>query len=228
MTIEGYRKVTIVQYARPRLAHTTTPARIAALGPGEFEGYASLFNVADGAGDIVAPGAFTRSLRRRPPARVRMLYQHFAHEPIGVWDEIREDVRGLYVRGRLIEDVERARDVAALIAKGALNGLSIGFRTLRARRDAAGGTRTLLEIELWEISVVTFPLLAGSEVTAIGKKSAAANALGRAAAVFRSATTVIPGEPRSGEGRGPRPIRASAAPPPGSPSLASLRDARRG
>jgi HK97 family phage prohead protease len=136
------------------------------LGPDEFEGYASLFGVADGGGDTVAPGAFAGSLRKRPAPQVRMLYQHFAHAPIGVWETIAEDSRGLYVRGRLISDVQSARDVRTLLAEGALNGLSIGFRTLRARRGGAG--RTLLEVELWEISVVTFPLLAGSQVTATG------------------------------------------------------------
>ena len=178
--------MTIVQRVQPRLVRRNTPALLEAFGRDEFEGYASLFNVADGAGDIVAPGAFTRSLRKRPPSRVRMLYQHFAHEPIGVWEEIREDSKGLYVRGKLIADVERARDVSALITKGALNGLSIGFRAVRARSEArarrgrltvASGsvaTRTLLEIELWEISIVTFPLLAGSEVTGIGMKNDAA------------------------------------------------------
>ncbi len=105
-----------------------------------------------------------------------MLYQHFAHSPIGVWEEIAEDSRGLYVRGRLVSDVERARDVRALLAEGALNGLSIGFRTVRARRGAAalaGAGRLLLEVELWEISVVTFPLLAGSRVTASGARDLA-------------------------------------------------------
>jgi uncharacterized protein len=154
---------------RRRLAHVSARAQIAALGADEFEGYASLFGVPDGAGDTVAPGAFAASLRKRPPSRVRMLYQHFAHEPIGVWEQIREDSRGLYVRGRLVTDVPRGAEVQTLLREGALNGLSIGFRTLRARRDAKG-LRTLLEIELWEVSVVTFPLLAGSQVTAIGSK----------------------------------------------------------
>jgi uncharacterized protein len=160
-----------IHRVRRKLARTDTPALLEALGRLEFEGYASLFSVADGAGDVVAPGAFTRSLRARPPAQVRMLYQHFAHEPIGVWEVIREDAHGLYVKGRLNDQVVRAREVAALIAQGAINGLSIGFRTLRARRDAAGGTRTLLDVELWEISIVTFPLLQGSRVTEIGTKS---------------------------------------------------------
>jgi len=168
-----------VHYTRRRLARANAPARLADLGRDAFEGYASLFGVPDGAGDVVAPGAFASSLRRRPAAQVRMLYQHFAHEPIGVWDEIREDGRGLYVRGRLTIDVTRAREVRALIADGALNGLSIGFRTVRARRDA--GLRTLEEIELWEISVVTFPLLSGSAVTGLGEKSALAESIARAA-----------------------------------------------
>ena len=162
-----------IHTARRRLARFDTPARLRDLADDEFEGYASLFGVPDGAGDIVARGAFRASLRRRPPGQVRMLYQHFAHEPIGVWTAIREDARGLYVRGRLTLDVMRAREVRSLIRDGALNGLSIGFRTLRATR--AGSHRLLNEIELWEISVVTFPLLAGSQVTATGAKHALAD-----------------------------------------------------
>jgi len=157
----------LIRYARRPLAHRQTPARLSSLAGDEFEGYASLFGVPDSGGDVVAPGAFTRSLRRRPPPQVRMLYQHSAAEPLGVWQEITEDRRGLKVRGRLVLDVARAADVRALFAAGALNGLSIGFRTLRARKE--GGHRLLTEIELWEISVVTFPLLAGSLVTAVGK-----------------------------------------------------------
>jgi hypothetical protein len=188
--------MTIIQRVRPRLARTTTPVLLEALGRDEFEGYASLFHVADGAGDIVVPGAFTQSLRNRPPARVRMLYQHFVHEPIGVWEEIREDARGLYVRGRLSLEVGRANDVAKLIRDGAIDGLSIGFRALRARRDAARGTRTLIEIDLWEISIVTFPLLQGSEVTAIGTKNDTAAAFKRAAASIRTklSSPVVTGE----------------------------------
>ena len=158
--------MTLIRYNRRPLARRQTPARLTTLAGDEFEGYASLFGVPDGGGDIVAPGAFARSLRRRPAAEVRMLYQHSAADPLGVWDEIVEDSRGLKVRGRLVLDVRRANEVRALFAAGALNGLSIGFRTLRAKKD--GGHRILTEIELWEISVVTFPLLAGSLVTAVG------------------------------------------------------------
>jgi HK97 family phage prohead protease len=172
--------------ARGRLAQFTTPARIASLGANEFEGYASLFGVSDSAGDVVSAGAFAASLAKRGPGKVRMLYQHFAHEPIGVWEAIREDSRGLYVRGRLVTDTQRGREVLALLNEGALNGLSTGFRTMRARRDARTGHRTLLQIELWEISVVTFPLLAGSQVTAVGGADGTAKEIRRAAEALRN------------------------------------------
>jgi uncharacterized protein len=171
---------------RRRLAHLDAPAALASLNRNEFEGYASLFGVADNAGDVVAPGAFAKSLARRGVDRIRMLYQHFAHEPIGVWERIEENARGLYVRGRLTTDIERGRDVLALLQDGALNGLSIGFKTQRARRDPATGARVLIEVELWEVSVVTFPLLEGSHVTALGAKGDAARTIRAAAAQFTS------------------------------------------
>ncbi len=172
--------MTTITTVRRRLAHASAPARLTNLGRDAFEGYASLFGKPDGAGDVVMPGAFAASLRKRPPGEVRMLYQHFAHEPLGVWETIREDGKGLYVRGRLSLDVPRVRDVRALIADGALDGLSIGFRTLRARRDARTGHRELLDVELWEISVVTFPLLKGSGVTGLGEKRALTGSISRA------------------------------------------------
>src|ERR1700733_6878510 len=125
--------MTTVTYSRRRYARADAPARLKDLGNDEFEGYASLFGIPDGGGDVVAPGAFAGSLRKRPPGGVRMLYQHPAQEPLGVWQAIREDAKGLYVRGRLVLDVRRAREVRELVAEGALDGLSIGFRTVRAR-----------------------------------------------------------------------------------------------
>jgi hypothetical protein len=142
--------------------------------------------VADQSGDVVARGAFAASLAARGPGKIRMLYQHFAHEPIGVWQIVREDARGLYVRGRLVTDTQRGRECLALLSEGALNGLSIGFRTVRAKRDAKTGLRHLLQIELWEISVVTFPLLSASRVTAVGSKDDALAEIRRAAEVLRA------------------------------------------
>jgi len=121
-------------------------------------GYACLFGVTDLGRDMVLPGAFAESLARRGVAGIRLLYQHDPAEPIGVWHEIREDARGLYVRGRLSPAVARARECAALIAEGALDGLSIGFKALEARTDPRTRVRVLSRIDLWEVSVVTFPM----------------------------------------------------------------------
>ena len=134
---------------------------------GTFSGYASLFGRTDLARDMVMPGAFAASLKRRGAAGVKLLFQHDAKEPIGVWDDIREDGAGLFVRGRLMPDVSRAREVLSLMRAGAIDGLSIGFRTIRGRTDATTGVRRLLEVDLWEISVVTFPMLPEARISAV-------------------------------------------------------------
>ena len=125
-----------------------------------IEGYASLFGQTDQGGDVVVAGAYAKSLSALAArgGKVRMLWQHDPARPIGVWEEIREDTRGLWVKGRLLPEVAQAREAAALIAAGALDGLSIGFRTVEAARDQKG-RRLLTEIELWEVSLVTFPML---------------------------------------------------------------------
>lgn len=130
-----------------------------------IEGYASLFGAADQGGDVVQPGAYAASLAALAAAgrRVKMLWQHDPAEPIGVWDEVREDGRGLYVKGRLLTELARGREAAALIGAGAIDGLSIGYRTKRAERDGAG-RRLLSELELWEVSLVTFPMLSQARV----------------------------------------------------------------
>jgi hypothetical protein len=96
-----------------------------------------------------------------------MLYQHDPGEPIGVWTELREDQRGLFVRGQLARNVTRAREVLSLMRTGALDGLSIGFRAVKARKDAASGVRQIVEADLWEISIVTFPMLPGARVQTV-------------------------------------------------------------
>lgn len=131
---------------------------------GTFRGYASLFGAVDLSNDRVERGAFARSLAERGTAGIRMLYQHDPNEPIGAWTEIREDERGLFVRGKLATGVKRAREVLDLMRAGALDGLSIGFRTVKARKEAAGGIRRIIEADLWEVSVVTFPMLPGARI----------------------------------------------------------------
>lgn len=131
---------------------------------GVFSGYASLFGHVDLGKDVVEKGAFAASLKARGTAGIRMLFQHDPAEPIGHWTEIREDARGLFVRGRLNRDVARAREVLSLMRGGALDGLSIGFRPVRTRKDKASGVRRILEADLWEISVVTFPMLPDARI----------------------------------------------------------------
>lgn len=131
---------------------------------GAFSGYASVFGEVDLGRDVVERGAFAASLARRGPAGVRMLFQHDPAQPIGVWEELREDQRGLFVRGRIAGGSAKAREVLALMREGALDGLSIGFKTVRARNDGTGGVRRILEADLWEISVVTFPMQPGARV----------------------------------------------------------------
>lgn len=141
-------------------AHTEPPRGDADLA---IEGYASLWGVADLNGDVVAKGAFGASLAAAGVRGVRMLHQHEGRSVIGVWDEMVEDDRGLRVRGRIMDWSAEARFAQALSRAGALDGLSIGFRSQRARRE--GRLRVLVEVELWEVSLVTFPMLPGARFT---------------------------------------------------------------
>jgi Escherichia/Staphylococcus phage prohead protease len=128
-------------------------------------GYASVFGASDQGGDVVQQGAYFASLARLKAAgrSVKMLWQHDPVRPIGVWDEIREDARGLFVKGRLLEGVQAGAEALTLIKAGAIEGLSIGYRTLRAEKDQTG-RRLLHELELWEVSLVTFPMLPEARV----------------------------------------------------------------
>lgn len=124
-----------------------------------IEGYASRFGVVDSGGDIIMPGAFAASLAKRQPGDIRMLFQHDPKEPIGVWTHIYEDALGLKVKGYLIGTTQRGAELDALINADALDGLSIGFRTLKATRDRGTKLRRLWRIDLWEVSIVTFPMM---------------------------------------------------------------------
>lgn len=127
-----------------------------------ISGYASLFWTRDLADDVTAAGAFRESLSRTGASGLRMLHQHDAAEPVGVWDQAREDARGLYVRGRILSLGPRGRLCAALVSAGAVDGLSIGYRTIKGRSD--GPLRVLTEIDLWEVSIVTFPMLPAARI----------------------------------------------------------------
>ncbi|HZP20084.1 MAG TPA: HK97 family phage prohead protease [Bauldia sp.] len=169
---------------------------------GTFAGYASLFGKPDLGRDIVLPGAFRASLAKRGAAGIKMLFQHDPNQPIGVWSEVREDARGLYVKGRLTPGVARAREVLSLMRAGALDGLSIGYRTVRGRTDQKTGIRSLIEIDLWEISVVTFPMLPEARVSSV--KSGRGRE--RLVASIRAATRMMSRDRDSGA---PRPERSA-------------------
>jgi HK97 family phage prohead protease len=135
-----------------------------------IEGYASLFDACDQGGDVVTKGAYARSLARLTSEgrSVKMLWQHDPAQPIGIWDEVREDDRGLKVKGRLLDMVARGQEAVALIEAGAIDGLSIGYRTLKATKNDKG-QRLLTELELWEVSLVTFPMLPSARVASKGE-----------------------------------------------------------
>lgn len=163
------------------------PEPVALSADGLVSGYASLFGVPDLGRDVVLAGAFRDSLARRGASGIRMLWQHDPAEPIGRWLLLAEDARGLRVRGRLSAGVARARELAALVREGALDGLSIGFRTVEAHRDRASGLRRLARIDLWEVSLVTFPMQPGARLDARadsggGQSAHLAAAIRRAAA----------------------------------------------
>lgn len=153
---------------------------------GVFAGYASVFDVVDTQHDRVRRGAFAHSISSGAP--VQLLWQHQADEPIGIIESVKEDARGLYVRGRLLLDVARAREAYALLKAGALRGLSIGYRVVKSRRMADSGVRELLAVELIEVSLVTFPANSAAVVTVVkaqGASLALKTAIHQALSVLR-------------------------------------------
>lgn len=136
---------------------------------GTIEGYGSVYNVIDKYNDTIAPGAFQQSLAAHKSAGTlpAMLWQHNSAQPCGVWLEMVEDEKGLRLKGQLALDTVLGKEAHALIKMGALNGLSIGFICRKWIYDDETDLRTLLEIDLWEVSLVTFPANSKARVTNI-------------------------------------------------------------
>ena len=139
---------------------------------GRFAGYASVFDVIDNQRDIVLPGAFRDTIKNRA-ASVKLLWQHQFEEPIGVISHLIEDARGLYIEGTLLLRVVRAQEAYALLKAGALSGLSIGYSPVRYTIDPETGVRKLAAVELWEVSLVTFPANSEATVTVVKSQSSA-------------------------------------------------------
>ncbi len=133
---------------------------------GRFAGYASVFDIIDNQKDVMMKGAFTHTINRHAPS-VKLLWQHQQDEPIGVFERMFEDAYGLYVEGRLLLSVQRAREAHELLKAGAVTGLSIGYSPVRYRIDAETGVRHLAEVDLFEVSLVTFPANRAAGVTVV-------------------------------------------------------------
>lgn len=127
---------------------------------GRFEGYASVFENKDLGNDVIKTGAFKKSLKRRGHKGVKLLYQHKSDMPIGVFDSIKEDSHGLYVKGRLALQTQAGKEAYELLKMGALDGMSIGFRAnpQSVTYDKRSKKRMIGEVDLMEISLVTFPM----------------------------------------------------------------------
>ncbi|MFC4624219.1 HK97 family phage prohead protease [Daeguia caeni] len=134
---------------------------------GTFTGYGSVYGNVDSYGERVMPGAFARSLakHKREGTNVLMLWQHNPNEPIGIWEDLAEDAKGLWGKGRLIMEVQKAREVYALMKAHAIGGLSIGYREIKATPD--GNVRNLEELDLLEISPVSFPANRRARIEAV-------------------------------------------------------------
>lgn len=136
---------------------------------GMFSGYGSIFNNKDLGNDVMIEGAFAKSIASKGARGVKLLYQHKADEPIGVFDEIIEDRKGLKVKGRLAMGTQKGKEVYELMKMGAIDGLSIGYRVSPkgATYDEKGKRRMLKEVDLMEISAVTFPMNPRARIQAV-------------------------------------------------------------
>lgn len=134
---------------------------------GTFEGYCSVFGNIDSYGERVMPGAFSKSLARHAKEKTSplMLWQHNPDYPIGVWDELSEDKKGLFGIGRLLKGVQKADEAHIIMKGGAIRGLSIGYRVVKAEPE--GNNVNLIELDLMEISPVTFPANEKARITAV-------------------------------------------------------------
>jgi uncharacterized protein len=134
---------------------------------GEIEGYGSVFNVEDSYSDVIAPGAFAKSLavHQSENTMPAMLWQHASDAPVGLWTKMAEDAHGLLVKGQLCLDIQKGKDAHALLKMRAVSGLSIGFASKNWVYNRDSDIRTLTEIELWEVSLVTFPANGKARVT---------------------------------------------------------------
>lgn len=135
---------------------------------GIFSGYASIFNIVDKQNDLILPGAFKKNLNEN---KVKLLFQHDPSEPIGNIIDIYENDVGLYIIAHLLLDIQKARDVYLMLKAGVIDGLSIGYVPVKYDTDYQTGARVLKQVELWEVSLVTFPANSAAQVVDVKNQS---------------------------------------------------------
>jgi len=136
---------------------------------GTFEGYASVFNNKDLGNDVIKQGAFSESIKGKKPRQIKLLYQHKTDEPIGVIDSLVEDTRGLKIKGRLAMGTQKGKEVFELMKMGALDSMSIGYRLSPDDYKYSDKLkkRTITNLDLMEISMVTFPMNPKAKITKV-------------------------------------------------------------
>ena len=136
---------------------------------GSFEGYGSVFNNKDLGNDVIKYGAFSESIKSKKPKQIKLLYQHKTDEVIGVIDSLEEDSRGLKIKGRLAMGTQKGREVFELMKMGALDSMSIGYRLSPDdyKYNDKQKKRTITNLDLMEISMVTFPMNPKAKITKV-------------------------------------------------------------
>ena len=136
---------------------------------GSFEGYGSVFNNKDLGNDVIKYGAFSESIKSKKPKQIKLLYQHKTDEPIGVIDSLEEDSRGLKIKGRLAMKTQKGKEVYELMKMGALDSMSIGYRLSPDDYKYSDKLkkRTISNLDLMEISMVTFPMNPKAKITKV-------------------------------------------------------------
>lgn len=134
---------------------------------GLFEGYASTFGERDLGGDIVVAGAFTKSLKASGAKGVKMFSDHDSRKRIGVWTDIVEDEKGLFVKGRLLLEKQDGKDAYIDLKEGVIDAMSIGYRTIDHSYDGRRKARMLKEVRLMEISLLPFGMNENARVTGV-------------------------------------------------------------
>jgi HK97 family phage prohead protease len=137
---------------------------------GKISGYGSVFGNKDSYGDIVQPTAF-KNLEEKGIKRIKMLWQHNMKEPLGVWDSYKIDDHGLWLEGTISQVVQRGKEAIDLIKMGAIDGLSIGYYTMKETWDSATKSLLLDEVDLIETSIVTMPANTLARISEIKSKS---------------------------------------------------------